>query len=443
MSGALDIVGLGPADARWLTREAQEALEAAQDIIGYAPYVARVPERVGQTRLASDNRVEIDRAQEALARAAQGRRVAVVSGGDPGVFAMAAAVFEAVDGGPRQWRDLDIHVLPGVSAMQAAAARLGAPLGHDFCAISLSDNLKPWDVIAKRLEHAAQGDFVIALYNPASRARPTRITDAFALLRRHLPGETFVGLAKSVGRENEEVILTRLDEADGRQGRYVDARRDRRERHAPNCARGRARLGLYVAESDMSAPWLSLIGLGEDGADALTPAARALVAQASLIVGGARHLAMIDAPAERLQWPSPLTDAMPRILAQRGKPTVVLASGDPFFYGVGDLIGRHVARDEIFCVPAPSAFSLAAARLKWSQQDCALLSLHGRAFERVTPHLQPRARIIALSWDETTPAHLARHLVARGMGESRLYVLERLGGPLERVRHARADGLRA
>lgn len=215
MSGALDIVGLGPADARWLTHEAQEALERAQDIIGYAPYVARVPEREGQTRLASDNRVEIDRAREALARAAQGRTVAVVSGGDPGVFAMAAAVFEAVDGGPRDWRDLDIRVLPGVSAMQAAAARLGAPLGHDFCAISLSDNLKPWEVIAKRLEHAAQGDFVIALYNPASRARPTRIDDAFALLRRHLPGDTFVGLAKSIGRENEEIILTRLAEAEG------------------------------------------------------------------------------------------------------------------------------------------------------------------------------------------------------------------------------------
>lgn len=189
----------------------------------------------------------------------------------------------------------------------------------------------------------------------------------------------------------------------------------------------------------MNAPWLSLIGLGEDGADALAPAARALVAQASLIVGGARHLAMVDASAERLQWPSPLSDALPRILAQRGKPTVVLASGDPFFYGVGDLIARHVARDEIFCVPAPSAFSLAAARLKWSQQDCALLSLHGRAFERVTPHLQPRAKIIALSWDDTTPARLARHLALRGMGGSRLYVLERLGGAKERVRDARAD----
>ncbi|MGJ0533397.1 MAG: precorrin-6y C5,15-methyltransferase (decarboxylating) subunit CbiE [Methylocystis sp.] len=189
----------------------------------------------------------------------------------------------------------------------------------------------------------------------------------------------------------------------------------------------------------MSAPWLSLIGVGEDGAEALTPAARALVAQASLIVGGARHLAMIDAPNERLQWPSPLSDALPRILAQRGKPTVVLASGDPFFYGVGDLIARHVAPDEIFCVPAPSAFSLAAARLKWSQQDCALLSLHGRAFERVTPHLQPGAKIIALSWDETTPARLARHLALRGMGGSRLHVLERLGGAKERVRDTRAD----
>ena len=134
-----------------------------------------------------------------------------------------------------------------------------------------------------------------------------------------------------------------------------------------------------------------------------------------------------------------MTDALPRILAQRGRPTVVLASGDPFFYGVGDLIARHVAHDEIFCIPAPSAFSLAAARLKWSQQDCALLSLHGRAFERVTPHLQPGARIIALSWDETTPARLARHLTARGMGQSRLYVLERLGGPHERMREARAD----
>jgi precorrin-3B C17-methyltransferase len=214
MSGRLYIVGLGPGDARWRTQEAEEALAEAQDLIGYAPYVARAPHREGQTLIASDNRVEIDRAREALERAAAGRVVAVVSGGDPGVFAMAAAVFEAVDHGPPAWRELDIRVVPGVSAMQAAAARLGAPLGHDFCAISLSDNLKPWSMIEKRLEHAARGDFVIALYNPASRARPRRIADAFALLRRHLPGETFVSLAKSVGREGEEIILSRLDEVD-------------------------------------------------------------------------------------------------------------------------------------------------------------------------------------------------------------------------------------
>jgi precorrin-3B C17-methyltransferase len=214
MSGRLYIVGLGPAGESWLTQDAREALAEAQDIIGYGPYVARVATRPDQTLLASDNRVEIDRARDALARTQEGRTVAVVSGGDPGVFAMAAAVFEAVDEGPREWRDLDIRVIAGVSAMQAAAARLGAPLGHDFCAINLSDNLKPWHLVEKRLEHAALGDFVIALYNPASRARPTRIADAFSLLRRHLPGGTFVSLAKSVGREKEEIILSTLDDVD-------------------------------------------------------------------------------------------------------------------------------------------------------------------------------------------------------------------------------------
>lgn len=187
-------------------------------------------------------------------------------------------------------------------------------------------------------------------------------------------------------------------------------------------------------------PWLSLIGLGEDGVEALAPAARALIAQATLIVGGARHLALIgETSAERLQWPSPIADALPRLAANRGKPTVVLASGDPFFYGVGEMLSHHVANEELFCIPSPSAFSLAAARLKWSQQDCALVSLHGRAFERIAPHLQPRARIIVLSWDETTPARLAQCLVERGMGGSRLHVLERLGGPHERRRESRAD----
>ena len=157
---------------------------------------------------------ELDRAREALSRAAAGRVVAVVSGGDPGIFAMASAIFEAVEYGEPSWRDLDIRVLPGISAMQAAAARLGAPLGHDFCVISLSDNLKSWEAIAARLEHAARGDFVIALYNPASRARPGRIHDAFVILRGLIAPETVVVFAKSVGREDENILLTRLADAD-------------------------------------------------------------------------------------------------------------------------------------------------------------------------------------------------------------------------------------
>jgi precorrin-6Y C5,15-methyltransferase (decarboxylating) len=186
--------------------------------------------------------------------------------------------------------------------------------------------------------------------------------------------------------------------------------------------------------------WLALVGIGEDGVEALSPTARALIAKARLIVGGARHLELIGPqPCETLAWPSPLSEAMATIAARRGESVVVLASGDPFFFGVGDMLRRHVAAEEILCLPQPSAFSLAAARLCWSQQDCALLSLHGRAFERVTPHLQPGRRLLILSWDETTPARLAAHLTALGMGESRIHVLEHMGGVKERMRCALAQ----
>lgn len=191
----------------------------------------------------------------------------------------------------------------------------------------------------------------------------------------------------------------------------------------------------------MSAPtrWLSLIGVGEDGLAALTPTACALISGASLVIGGARHLDLIGPlRGETLCWPSPLSDAMSKIVARRGAPTVVLASGDPFFFGVGDMLARYVSPWEILCIPGPSSFSLATARLCWSQQDCALLSLHGRAFERVTPHLQPARRLLVLSWDESTPARLAAHLTSLGMGESRLHVLEHMGGPKERIRSALA-----
>jgi precorrin-3B C17-methyltransferase len=214
VTGTLAIVGLGPGPAAWITPEATGALRSATDLVGYQPYLDRIPEDARQRRHGSDNRAERDRAGLALTLAEEGHRVAVVSGGDPGVFAMAAAVFEAIETGEPAWRGLDVTVVPGISAMHAAAARLGAPLGHDFCAISLSDNLKPWDVIVRRLSAAADGDFVIALYNPASRARPERIHQAFALLRAAKAPITPVAFARAIGRPDEQMTLTTLAEAD-------------------------------------------------------------------------------------------------------------------------------------------------------------------------------------------------------------------------------------
>ena len=214
MSGRLAVVGLGPGDARWLTPEADAALAAVDALYGYGPYLDRVASRGGQTRHASDNREEGARAAAALRHAAEGASVAVVSGGDPGVFAMAAAVCEEVDAGPEAWRALDITVMPGVTAMLAVAAHVGAPLGHDFCALSLSDNLKPWDLIERRLDAAAGAGFVIALYNPVSRARPWQLGTAFERLRRQLPASTPVVFGRAVGRTDEHIAVTTLAAAD-------------------------------------------------------------------------------------------------------------------------------------------------------------------------------------------------------------------------------------
>ena len=213
MSGWLAIAGLGPGAAPLITPEVTDALAQATDLIGYARYVARVPERAGLIRHSSDNREELDRASLALRLAAEGRRVVVVSSGDPGVFAMAAAVFEAVEAGEPSWRDLDIRVLPGISAMFAAAARIGAPLGHDFCAINLSDNLKPWELVERRLRLAAQADFVIALYNPLSSARPWQLGRAFALLREELPESVPVIFASAVSDASEAIETVTLRDA--------------------------------------------------------------------------------------------------------------------------------------------------------------------------------------------------------------------------------------
>ncbi len=214
MSGHLAVVGLGPGDPRYLTPEAGAALAEAQALYGYGPYLERVRPRAGQSRHPSDNREERGRAKAALAHAAQGARVALVSGGDPGVFAMAAAVCEAIETGPQDWRRLDITIVPGVTAMLAVAARIGAPLGHDFCVLSLSDNLKPWTLVEQRLDAAAQAGFVLALYNPVSQARPWQLGAALDRLRRHLPPATPVVFGRAVGRPDERVSVVRLDAAD-------------------------------------------------------------------------------------------------------------------------------------------------------------------------------------------------------------------------------------
>jgi len=213
MTGWIVAAGLGPGADALVTPEVTEALSQATDVIGYIPYVARVEQRPGLMLHASDNRVELERAALALSLAAQGRRVAVVSSGDPGVFAMASALFEALEAGPQDWRDLDIRVLPGITAMLAAAARAGAPLGHDFCAINLSDNLKPWPLIERRLRLAAQADFAMAFYNPRSRSRPEGFERALTILREECGEDRLILFARAVSTPEETLRIVPLSEA--------------------------------------------------------------------------------------------------------------------------------------------------------------------------------------------------------------------------------------
>jgi len=214
VSGSLSVVGLGPGGLDTLTPEAAVCLQGADALYGYGPYLDRVPERRGQARHSSDNREEGARARDALNHAATGASVALVSGGDPGVFAMAAAVCEQIEGGAEAWRSLNVAIVPGITAMLAVAARVGAPLGHDFCAISLSDNLKHWSVIERRLDAAASGGFVTALYNPISRARPWQLGMAFERMRRYLPASTPTVFGRAIGRTGERVTVISLGAAD-------------------------------------------------------------------------------------------------------------------------------------------------------------------------------------------------------------------------------------
>jgi precorrin-2 C20-methyltransferase/precorrin-3B C17-methyltransferase len=213
-TGWISVVGLGPGSDAWITPEAQLALREASDLIGYHTYLNRVPVRHGQRRFGSDNKVEADRALHALTLAASGCKVCVVSSGDPGIFAMASAVLECVEQGPSAWRSLDIRILPGLSAMQAAASRVGAPLGHDFCVLSLSDRLKPWAVIVQRLNAAAAADFAFALYNPISSERLWQLAEAKSIIAAHREPRTPVVLARSVGRADERIVITDLEHFD-------------------------------------------------------------------------------------------------------------------------------------------------------------------------------------------------------------------------------------
>jgi precorrin-3B C17-methyltransferase len=212
MTGWVAVAGLGPGDDALITPEVTEALSQATDIIGYIPYVARIPPRKGLNLHPSDNRVELERAQHALDLARRGARVVVVSSGDPGVFAMASAVFEALEANPDD-AGIDIKVLPGITAMLAAAARAGAPLGHDFCAINLSDNLKPWSLIEHRLRMAARGDFAMAFYNPRSRSRPEGFEKTLDILRAECGPDRLITFARAVSTADEVIHTVTLAEA--------------------------------------------------------------------------------------------------------------------------------------------------------------------------------------------------------------------------------------
>ncbi|MFM6849015.1 MAG: precorrin-3B C(17)-methyltransferase, partial [Terrabacter sp.] len=210
--GEVVVIGLGPGPDRWLTPEAATALAEVGHVVGYAPYVNRVPQREGLVRHASGNTVEVDRARDALEMARKGERVAVVSGGDAGVFGMASAVFEAAE--THGYADVPVRVLPAVTAAQAVAARAGAPLGGDFAIMSLSDRLKPWEVVERRLRAAAAADLVVALYNPASRSRTEQVARAREVLLEERPGDTIVVVGRDVGRAEESLTVTTLEALD-------------------------------------------------------------------------------------------------------------------------------------------------------------------------------------------------------------------------------------
>ena len=214
MKGSLTIVGLGPGAPELITPAVTDALKDSTDIVGYSKYIDRVKDANGKSFHPSDNREEIDRAELSIDLALQGKKVVVVSSGDPGVFAMGSAIFEVVDKKNISIDDLSIVVLPGITALLAASARLGAPIGHDFCVINLSDNLKSWDILKSRVIAAAKADFVIAFYNPRSKSRKNQLSEIYDVLRKNCKSDRIVIYANSISTEAEAVFETTLSEAD-------------------------------------------------------------------------------------------------------------------------------------------------------------------------------------------------------------------------------------
>ena len=212
MTGRVIVAGLGPGDPAQVTPLVEAAIAKATDVIGYIPYVARITPREGLTLHPSDNRVEADRAYHALELAAAGKEVLIVSSGDPGVFAMAAALFEVLETELTRWQDVEIEILPGITAMLAAAARAGAPLGHDFCVINLSDNLKPWALIEKRLRLAAEADFAMAFYNPRSKSRPEGFEKTLDILKSCCGDDRPVIFARAVSTKDETISVVPLSQ---------------------------------------------------------------------------------------------------------------------------------------------------------------------------------------------------------------------------------------
>lgn len=243
--GRLAVIGLGPGAAELMVPAVKAELAQAQDILGYETYVRMAgPFRDDQVQHCTDNREEMQRARHAFELAAQGRSVVVVSSGDPGVFAMASAVLEALHGSSDQaWHRVELEILPGVSASLATAAQAGAPLGHDFCVMSLSDNLKPWAVIEQRLDLAAQADLVLAFYNPISRSRPWQLGVALDIVRRHRDGQTPVVLGRDIGRPGQTLKVVSLAEL---QPEMVDMRTMVLLGSSTTCTFDRADGGLWV-----------------------------------------------------------------------------------------------------------------------------------------------------------------------------------------------------